>query len=59
MLFMVRATVKEPDQNTYKLYYSEMDNLFNSVDNTKLLEVNIILPDSKLIESFKISKTKS
>ncbi|MFY9140456.1 MAG: GntR family transcriptional regulator [Thermacetogeniaceae bacterium] len=50
--------VKEPDQNTYKLYYSEMDNLFNSVDNTKLLEVNIILPDSKLIESFKISKNK-
>jgi GntR family transcriptional regulator len=50
--------VKEPDYNTYTLHYSEMENLFNSVDNTKLLEVNIILPDSKLIDIFKIGKKK-
>ena len=50
--------IQEPDINKYTLYYSEMNNLINSVDKSKLLEVNIIMPHYKLIESLKITKNK-
>ena len=50
--------VKEPDSTTYTLYYDEKNNLINSVDKTKLLEVNIIMPTSKLIEALQITKNK-
>jgi GntR family transcriptional regulator len=50
--------VQEPDINKYTLYYNEMNNLVNSVDKSKLLEVNIIMPHYKLIESLKITKNK-
>lgn len=50
--------VQEPDSNKYTLYYDEMNNFINSVDKTKLLEVNIILPTYKLINSLQITKNK-
>ncbi|MCG0276678.1 MAG: GntR family transcriptional regulator [Thermosediminibacteraceae bacterium] len=50
--------VREPDINTYTLYYNEMKNFVNSVDKTKLLEVNIILPNSKLINSLQITSNR-
>jgi GntR family transcriptional regulator len=50
--------VKKPEHNKYNLYYDEMNNAINSVDKTKLLEVNIILPDEKLADSLQITKNK-
>ena len=50
--------VQEPDSSIYTLYYDEMNNLINSVDKTKLLEVNIIMPPYKLINSLQITKNK-
>lgn len=50
--------VQEPDSSIYTLYYDEMNNLINSVDKTKLLEVNIIMPPYKLIDSLQITKNK-
>lgn len=50
--------VQEPDYTTYTLYYNEMKNLINSVDKTKLLEVNIILPNYKLINSLQVNRNK-
>jgi len=50
--------VKEPDSTIYTLYYDEKNNLINSVDKTKLLEVNIIMPTNKLIQDLQITKNK-
>lgn len=50
--------VKEPDHNTYTLYYNEMKNLINSVDKAKLLEVSITLPNQRLINSLQVTKNK-
>lgn len=50
--------VKEPDSNTYTLYYDELHNYINTVDKTKLLEVNIIMPTYKLLNSLQITKNK-
>lgn len=50
--------VKKPENNKYHLYYDEMNNAINSVDKSKLLEVNIILPDEKLADSLQITKNK-
>ncbi|ADL07557.1 GntR family transcriptional regulator [Thermosediminibacter oceani] len=50
--------VREPDNNIYTLYYDEMKNFISSVDKTKLLEVNIILPNYKLMNSLQITKNK-
>ena len=50
--------VQEPDSSIYTLYFNEMNNLINSVDKTKLLEVNIIMPPNKLINSLQITKNK-
>lgn len=51
--------VQNPDFTKYTVYYDEMSNSINSVDKTKLLEVNIIMPDEKLIDSLQISKNKN
>jgi GntR family transcriptional regulator len=50
--------VQEPDSSIYTLYYDEMNNLVNSVDKTKLLEVNIIMPPYKLMNSLQITRNK-
>lgn len=51
--------VKTPQHNKYTVYYDEMTNSINSVDKTKLLEVNIILPDEHLANNLQISRNKS
>jgi GntR family transcriptional regulator len=40
--------VSKPEMNKYTLYYDEMSNSINTVDRSRLLEVNIIMPDEKL-----------
>jgi len=50
--------VQQPDFTTYTLHYSEMKNFISSIDKTKLLEVNIILPDERLINSLQVTKNK-
>ncbi|MGI6449951.1 MAG: GntR family transcriptional regulator [Desulfitobacteriia bacterium] len=50
--------VKEPDSEKYILYYNEMSNFLNNIDSTKLLEVNIILPTAKLIDSLNIDANR-
>ncbi|UWG97695.1 GntR family transcriptional regulator [Dehalobacter sp. DCM] len=50
--------VNEPDSKLYTLYYNEMANLINSIDSTKMIEVKIILPTPKLIDSLNIPRNK-
>jgi GntR family transcriptional regulator len=50
--------VNEPDSEKYTLYYNEMSNLINSIDSTKLIEVNIVLPTAKLINSLNIASNR-
>ncbi len=50
--------VEKPDYNKYIFAYDEMSNLINNVDKTKLLSVDIILPDEKLAGSLQISESK-
>lgn len=40
--------VRKPELNKYTIYYNEMNNSINKVDQSRLLEVNIIMPDEKL-----------
>lgn len=51
--------VQKPEINKYTIYYDEMNNSINSVDKTKLLEVNIIMPDEKLAGELQISRNKN
>lgn len=51
--------VKKPDLSKYTIYYDEMSNSINSVDKTQLIEVNIIMPDEKLVNSLQITKRKN
>ncbi|WP_027363907.1 GntR family transcriptional regulator [Desulfotruncus alcoholivorax] len=51
--------VQEPVLNKYTIFYDEMNNSINSVDKTKLLEVNIIMPDEKLAGDLQITKNKN
>lgn len=51
--------VHKPEINKYTIFYDEMNNSINSVDKTKLLEVNIIMPDEKLANSLQITKNKN
>ena len=51
--------VKKPDLTKYTLYYDEMANSINIVDKTRLLEVNIIMPDEKLADNLQISRRKN
>jgi GntR family transcriptional regulator len=50
--------VKKPEYNKYTLYYDEMNNLINSVNQTKLLGVEIVMPSDELSQSLQISKKK-
>ncbi|MDR3543814.1 MAG: GntR family transcriptional regulator [Desulfosporosinus sp.] len=50
--------VQDPQHNKYTVFYDEMKNSINSVDKTKLLEVNIILPDERLANELQITKNK-
>lgn len=51
--------VKKPDLTKYTIYYDEMSNSINSVDKTRLLEVNIIAPDQNLADNLQITKKKN
>ncbi|UNC91350.1 GntR family transcriptional regulator [Candidatus Contubernalis alkaliaceticus] len=51
--------VKKPEFSKYVVQYDEMKNSINSVDRTKLLEVNIVKPDDKLADKLRISKNKN
>ncbi|HZK24062.1 MAG TPA: GntR family transcriptional regulator [Oscillospiraceae bacterium] len=51
--------VKKPDLTKYTIYYDEMSNTINSVDRTRLLEVNIVMPDDNLADNLQISKRKN
>lgn len=51
--------VHKPEHNKYTILYDEMNNSINSVDKTKLLEVNIIVPDEKLASDLQITKNKN
>ncbi|ABR48258.1 transcriptional regulator, GntR family [Alkaliphilus metalliredigens QYMF] len=50
--------VAKPEYNKYTIYYDEMHNSINNVDSAKLLEVDIIMPDEKLINSLQIHQNK-
>lgn len=50
--------VKKPEHNKYTIYYDEMTNLINNVDNTKLLEVDIINPSKRLSDTLQININK-
>jgi len=51
--------VQKPELNKYTIYYDELNNSINSVDRTKLLEVNIIMPDEKLADDLQITRKKN
>lgn len=51
--------VQKPEHDKYTIYYDEMNNSINSVDRTKLLEVNIIMPDEKLAGELQTTKNKN
>lgn len=51
--------VQSPQFNTYTVYYDEMKNLISSVDNTKLLEVDIISPEDYLANLLQMSKSRN
>jgi len=50
--------VQKPEVNKYTLHYDEMNNPINSVDNARLLEVTIIMPDEKLADMLQITRNK-
>lgn len=51
--------VRKPELNKYILYYDEMRNSINSVDKSKLIEVNIIMPDEKLANELQTTRNKN
>ncbi|MDT3701065.1 MAG: GntR family transcriptional regulator [Thermincola sp.] len=51
--------VKNPDFDKYIIKYNEMSNSINTVDKTRLLEVNIVVPDEKLANSLQITRNKN
>jgi len=50
--------VKEPDSEKYILHYSEMSNLINNIESTRLIEVKIILPTPKLMDTLHIAANR-
>mgnify|MGYP001374646526 CR=1 FL=1 len=50
--------VNEPDFEKYTLYFNEMSTGVTTIDNTKLIEVKIILPTNKLQMSLNLSSNK-
>jgi len=51
--------VQKPELNKYTIYYDEKNNSINTVDQIKLLEVNIIMPDEKLAADLHITRNKN
>jgi len=51
--------VRVPELNKYTIYYNEMNNSINTVDQSRLLEVNIIMPDEKLAGELQTTKNKN
>lgn len=51
--------VQKPELNKYTIYYDEKNNSINTVDQIKLLEVNIIIPDEKLAADLHITRNKN
>lgn len=51
--------VKKPETDKYTIYYDELKNSINTVDRAKLLEVNIIMPDEKLVTELQTTKNKN
>ncbi|BAE84505.1 MULTISPECIES: GntR family transcriptional regulator [Desulfitobacterium] len=51
--------VQKPELNKYTIYYDEMKNSINTVDRSRLLEVNIIMPDEKLAGELQITRNKN
>ncbi|MEL7565555.1 MAG: GntR family transcriptional regulator [Dehalobacterium sp.] len=51
--------VRKPEINKYTVYFDEMKNPINKVDQTRLLEVNIIMPDEKLAGELCITRNKN
>ncbi|AFM41748.1 transcriptional regulator [Desulfosporosinus acidiphilus SJ4] len=50
--------VQKPEINKYTLDFDEMNNPINSVDNARLLEVSIIMPDDKLADELQTTRSK-
>lgn len=50
--------VQKPEVNKYTLHYDEMNNPINSVDEVRLLEVTIIMPDQKLADQLQTTRNK-
>lgn len=50
--------VQRPQTDKYVIYYDEKKNQINSVDRSKLLEVNIIMPDEHLANELQVSRNK-
>ncbi|MPW24599.1 UTRA domain-containing protein [Alkalibaculum sp. M08DMB] len=50
--------VKEPNQDKYILYFNEMDSIEGSIEETQLLDVNIIKPNLETIFNLQIPKSK-
>lgn len=51
--------VRKPEINKYTVYFDEMKNPINKVDQARLLEVNIIMPDEKLAGELRITRNKN
>ncbi len=50
--------VSEPNQDKYILYFNEMKSIEGSVDETKLLDVNVVKPTMETIYNMKIPENK-
>ena len=50
--------IQAPNNNEYVIHFDEMKNPINCVDRTKLISVNIIKPNDKLIDSLQITQNK-
>ncbi|ATW28311.1 GntR family transcriptional regulator [Candidatus Formimonas warabiya] len=51
--------VSKPESNKYTIYFDEMENPINRVDQTRLLEVTIIMPDEKLAGELCTTRNKN
>lgn len=51
--------VQVPQSNKYTVYYDEMSNSISNVDDTKLLEVDIISPEEHLANLLKMSMSRN
>ncbi|AET67693.1 transcriptional regulator [Desulfosporosinus orientis DSM 765] len=51
--------VRMPELNKYTIFYDEMKNSINTVDQSRLLEVTIIMPDEKLAGELQTTRNKN